>query len=1511
MPFTMPVRTSRAVPKWSHLRRQVIPSSHWGVPHLARLVLAVLLVVIPAGLGLAQTSGDGPPWPMPTSLKEYRSWSTAKKIAIYKQVVKSQTYASWSRKQIRGAAAVNPALGAYDSFLSWLPISPEDMLEAQMHVERFEVAIPHMTHLLSERWIKLHFPGATAQRVAAEPQSVGVPPGSGVLSSQLISLAATVATNRDSAYNYSTPPNNYDGEISLAVNPLNPNQIVSMANTWDNMGDTANCGGGTQAIFFSSDGGTTWGYTCAPRGSLYSGLSCTNEAGSDPWLAWDDQNNVYADYMSLCYNSTWSSVSGYAMVVAKSTDGGATWSPHGVIQNSYTNGQSEDKNAYIIDNNPTSPYYGRHYSCWDRSNNELIKYSTDGGVTWTEVNLPATARSSNLGCEMAVQKNGTVHLIYDGLTCGASNCTGESMYYTKSTDGGVTWSSPVLVQDFTNVISFGASSKYGPQDQRGLNPFGAIDVDNSGGPCDGSLYAVFTDDPDNNGIGTADVFVKRSTDGGATWGAAVRVNDTPNPDTSIQFHPFLKVDQSSGAIVVSWHDARNDPNNRKVDFYVARSTDCGQTWTNVQASQPSSEFNNSTISYTDENSTDNANYNPNQFGEYMGLDALNGTAYLAWTDSRQFYPGSTTDAQKENVGFTKVTFCTASAPAGLTATVPGNNAISLSWTAVSGATEYRIYRSTTSGGPYTQIGTATTTSYLDTAVNGGITYYYVVTAYTTCESPYSSEVWATATGACDAAPTFAGLQSATANGCSIDLSWSAATANCGGPVTYSVYRSTTSGFTPALANRIAAGVTGTTYSDGSGVTVGTTYYYVVRATDESNGQEDTNTVEKSAATSATGTTIPINESFATGDPPTGWSLIDGGTGTQRWTTANPRGRTPPSGITAPFEIIDSDYDGYGNSQDDSLITPAFSAAGATGVTLEFDTYYRDYNANDSAAIDVSADGGTTWTNVATWTADVGTATTASHQTFDITTQAAGSTNVKVRFHYIGLWGWYWFVDNVKVTVTATACSSTPSDVAELTARSTSGQVKLEWVNPAAPYGSTRVCRDTASYPTDPTTCTVVADKTGTAGAYDTFTDTGLTNGTTYYYTAFVDNGSGVYSGGKHVWARPFATTGKVKWAYSTGATALAPTGVYPGAIGTGGTWAVSNDRMLHAMNPTATGGDWPRAAPYAWKPAAMNGPADARPPVVPTASVPGASKVVFLGSEDGHAYAVNAETGATLWQSPLLGNILVASPSGMFTDFGGSWNLIFVGTRDATADNAMYALDAATGAVKYSFGNGGGSNGIGIISSAATVDYANNRIYFASRSRSGGSSDALWCLSFNGTGFTKLWSAALGDIDGAPVMLGGRLYVGNNAGTVYAVDPATGATIWSYTTTDGAVKGYIWPEYTTGTPSPAAPRRLYFSTTNTVWAIDDTGSSATADWSVTTIPGPSTPLAPFRDTRVYVGSTNGRLYQIDAATGSVTTSVVLGDGTAAVGGPALDVINNMAYVGSESGTVYAVQLPLQ
>src|SRR5580693_7971668 len=171
------------------------------------------------------------------------------------------------------------------------------------------------------------------------------------------------------------------------------------------------------------------------------------------------------------------------------------------------------------------------------------------------------------------------------------------------------------------------------------------------------------------------------------------------------------------------------------------------------------------------------------------------------------------------------------APMGLTA-VAGNAQVALNWTASSGATGYYVKRSTTTGGPYTQIATQATTTDTDTGLTNGTKYYYVVSAYNSAgQSANSAEVNATPVLAAPSAPT--GL-AATAGNAQASLSWAATS----GASSYHVKRSATSG----SETQISA-PTSNSYTD-TGLTNGTKYFYVVSAVN--SGGESANSSEVSA-----------------------------------------------------------------------------------------------------------------------------------------------------------------------------------------------------------------------------------------------------------------------------------------------------------------------------------------------------------------------------------------------------------------------------------------------------------------------------------------------------------------------------------------------------------------------------------------------------------------------------------------------------------------------------------------
>ena len=305
-----------------------------------------------------------------------------------------------------------------DQYLAFMPISPLEYLQIDMETRHYEVSVPRFLFEWHTRWIELH--EADARKMYGDTYVDSILAGwpvdtSGEADGNGLATRTTIGTNRNVASTFNPAPETFQGEIQVAVNPNNPNQIVAAANTWDTMGGA--CAGGIQAIFYSSDGGATWGYTCAPGQSAYPSLSCNGTVfGSDPALSWDDSNNVYLNHMLICAVGNNNAV---AMVVARSTNGGASWSGHGVVKNSWGTQNFEDKNFFAIDNNPSSPFYGRQYTCWDRDNNEKMAYSTNGGSSWTEVDVPtATSGTFDLGCDLAIEDNGTVHIVFDTLTCG-------------------------------------------------------------------------------------------------------------------------------------------------------------------------------------------------------------------------------------------------------------------------------------------------------------------------------------------------------------------------------------------------------------------------------------------------------------------------------------------------------------------------------------------------------------------------------------------------------------------------------------------------------------------------------------------------------------------------------------------------------------------------------------------------------------------------------------------------------------------------------------------------------------------------------------------------------------------------------------------------------------------------------------------------------------------------------------------------------------------------------------
>jgi outer membrane protein assembly factor BamB len=429
---------------------------------------------------------------------------------------------------------------------------------------------------------------------------------------------------------------------------------------------------------------------------------------------------------------------------------------------------------------------------------------------------------------------------------------------------------------------------------------------------------------------------------------------------------------------------------------------------------------------------------------------------------------------------------------------------------------------------------------------------------------------------------------------------------------------------------------------------------------------------------------------------------------------------------------------------------------------------------------------------------------------------------------------------------------------------------------------------------------------------DDGTPPGLDLDTTYCYSLFVLGASG-WSKGRTVHARPFSDAGPLKWAFSTGATA-----VVPPAVGTEGIVVMSNDRTVHSLTRGgAAGGRWPAG----WVPYPLTGVAHSRSPVVPfvaTSSVFPGRSILFAAGDMGDVHAIDAANGQPVWRSPQ-DKPIVGAPGGIFRQYGGIADLIIVGTRDTSGPNELRGLAAADGSLVGTAFTAGGT--IGAISGSPAIDYATQRVYFTSRSH-GGAGSTIWCVEVDGTTpFVPCtgWTARnLGDVDGSPVVRGGRVYLGTNAGNAYSLSAATGLDERTFSTGgDGAVKGFLFPD-----------RRnddLIFATNTRVWSVSDAGAAEMVEnwqWTAAGL-NPSLVLYWPETNLVYVGSRNGALYELDfTLAGSGTPPqhdvLVLGDGLAQLGAPSLDIGvappdvtpgKKLLVVGSESGTLYGLEVP--
>ncbi|MCL4523109.1 MAG: DNRLRE domain-containing protein [Acidobacteria bacterium] len=397
------------------------------------------------------------------------------------------------------------------------------------------------------------------------------------------------------------------------------------------------------------------------------------------------------------------------------------------------------------------------------------------------------------------------------------------------------------------------------------------------------------------------------------------------------------------------------------------------------------------------------------------------------------------------------------------------------------------------------------------------------------------------------------------------------------------------------------------------------------------------------------------------------------------------------------------------------------------------------------------------------------------------------------------------------------------------------------------------------------------------------------------------------------------------WSYKTAGTALAPPGLDPANK----VIAASNDNNLHSMTAVAGARNYKPGGSIG----NTGGPVQTRPAVISQGDTqitdcdsvtPGNQPcdIAYLGSNDGRVYAFNAITGAVIWSTPVpgavgslvaVGGIIQGGIAAQLKNYAGgtftpTTDLVFVGTRELSPLlNKVYALNGSTGAIVWTFSPGN----MDAVNSTPVVDYANNVLWVTSLSN-GGLQPSLWKIdSITGA---PLANFSLGDISGSPTLnlFGKVVYVVTDAGDLVAVRndiPACTNTFAS-----GATSG-------TGFPIPVASSTssdsIFFTTTtvgagtlrkvNFSFNLACGGETFVAAGGYTNPSGIGTistpiwnPLTGF----MYVGSSDGNIYKINPADGTVAGSRLVNSGIT-IGDPSVDVFLARILVGDTQGRIYS------
>lgn len=358
------------------------------------------------------------------------------------------------------------------------------------------------------------------------------------------------------------------------------------------------CSNPTQVIQISNDHGNTWGSPAVfyPAGAATGG-QWDSQIVVDPV----DGRTVYASFMQNNKSD---------IIVAKSTDFGATWS---YVTADATN-SGTDKPILAVRGNDVYVVYNHAQTIWGA-------VSHDGGATFTEVKIN---QNGKLGWSLAgggtVTPDGHAYFAWAGYENNGGTNGPVNLFVSKTSDGGATWT--------TNTLDISTSPPDCSAFLCGWAFLGAQMVMTS--DAGGNIYVLWNAGSEPRG--PERIYFAKSTNAGRTYSTKVDVSKAPTGT----HHAFPAIAAGgNGDVRISWMDARAHTAESDLDrwnVYYRSSTDGGRRWSNeVDLSTYVAGF-----SYIFENGF------RFPFGDYYEVDIdEQGTAHLIFGEALNYdSPGS-------------------------------------------------------------------------------------------------------------------------------------------------------------------------------------------------------------------------------------------------------------------------------------------------------------------------------------------------------------------------------------------------------------------------------------------------------------------------------------------------------------------------------------------------------------------------------------------------------------------------------------------------------------------------------------------------------------------------------------------------------------------------------------------------------------------------------------------------------------------------------------------------------